>query len=76
MTDDEAEKLLGLIKGHCARLRADFDHVQIFAAKFTGQDGTRHWSYGEGDWLGRYGHISIWLERERAAEWAKEMKEV
>ena len=73
MTDKEAEELLGHIKGHVARLRDNFDHVQIFAAKYD-KEGTRHWSYGDGDYLGRIGNITIWLDRERVAEWAKEIK--
>ena len=70
VTNEEAEKQLNVIRAHASRLRdSGFTHVQIFAAKFEEKDGTRHFSYGEGDYLGRYGHVSIWLERSKSEEW-------
>ena len=74
MTEEDSEKNLSFIKAHVARLKdAGFDHVQIFAAHYDQETGTHHWSYGDGDWLGRIGHIMLWIERERAAEWSKEI---
>ena len=76
MIDEESSKQLAVIQAHVARLKDNgFDHVQIFAAKYDQSSGTHHWSYGDGDWLGRIGHISIWMERERAAIWAREVKD-
>ena len=76
MNDEEAEKKMNIVRAHATRLRDEgFDTVQIFATTFNNDEGARHFSYGDGNFFGRYGHVSIWLEKEKAAEWAKEIKE-
>ena len=76
VTDEEAEKHMNIIRGHATRLKdAGFDTVQIFATTYDQDEGARHFSFGHGNFYGRYGHVRMWLERERAAEWAREIKE-
>ena len=75
MTEEDVKKHLNIVQAHVARLRdAGYEHVQIFAGKYDGKEGTYHWAYGDGDYLARVGHVMLWLEKERAAEWAKEIK--
>ena len=76
MTDEQAEKQMNVIRAHITRLRdAGFDSVQIFATTYDNDEGARHFSYGSGNYYARYGHVSMWVERERAAEWSKEVRD-
>ena len=75
MTDEETQKQLNIIKAHATRLLdAGFDTVQIFASKYSKEQGTHHWAWGDGDYMSRFGQVTIWMDRERASEWAKEIK--
>ena len=69
MTDEESKQVLGQIEGHVARLREQgFDTVQIFVTKFDNKNGTRYWENGAGNYLGRYGQVALWLEKEKQLE--------
>lgn len=75
MTDEEAEKKMSVLRAHVSRLKDDgFDSVQVFTTTYDEEEGVRHFSFGQGNFYTRFGHVSFWLEREKAAEWAKEIK--
>lgn len=73
MNDEESKAALKLLEGHVARLREQgFDTVQIFCTKFDDSNGTRYWELGGGNYLGRYGHVALWMEREKQLECRKD----
>lgn len=46
-------------------LREHFDVVHIFASSLLpGEDQTRFWQRGSGNWFARLGHIKDWIIRE------------
>ena len=66
MTDEESKHILKLIEGHIGRLREQgFETVQIFCSKYDDKNGTRFWENGSGNYCGRFGHVSLWLEKEK-----------
>lgn len=66
MTDEESISILKLLDGHVARLREQgFDSVLILCTKSDDKNGTRYWEQGGGNYLARYGHASLWVEKEK-----------
>lgn len=77
MTSDEdkakVDAMLAKIRPHVEALRLEFDTVQIMCTKVKSNEdlahptdeGTYQFSLGAGNWYARYGHLSIWVERER-----------
>lgn len=63
MTQEE-DNDLSLLKSACASLSERFDTVMIFVTRKEGNN-TVNARWGVGDWFSRYGHISLWVEREK-----------
>ena len=69
MTDEESKKLLHMVEAHAGRLREQgFDSVQIFCTKFDGNNGTRTFGFGSGNYHARVGQVSLWLKNENSYE--------
>ena len=76
MTDDESTKTLAMLNGHVSRLREQgFDTVSIFCSKYDDKNGTRFWEVGGGNYCGRFGHVSLWMEKEKQTQCRKENNE-
>ena len=66
MTDEESTALLKMMEGHVGRLKEQgFDTVEIFCTKHDSKDGTIFWENGSGNYLARFGQVSLWIEKEK-----------
>lgn len=67
--DKELEELTQLIEGTVMRLMEHVDSVQIFVTRHkpAGKDtATQHYSWGDGNFYTRYGHIKSWIIKQDA----------
>jgi hypothetical protein len=58
--DEEQDRDIEMVKGHCARLAEHFDAVQIFVTR-PSEDGTVTCQWGSGNWYARYGQVKAWV---------------
>lgn len=58
----ERDRLLGIVKSHCASLREYFDNVQIFCNTVEdGGENTASFNYGGGNWHARKNQVREWV---------------